>query len=345
MKHTTKKLIYNALVILLLVAGLGWIASKFIHLGNVEYTENAQVKQLIIPVSNRVPGYIKEIRFEEYQLVKKGDTLLIIEDTEFRFRVAQAQADYSGALAGKRIVSSSVKTAANGISVTDAGLAELSALLKNAETEDNRYKNLLGQESVTQQEYDAVHTRFISLKAKYETLSRQKQTTVLVTDEQNTRLSQNDAVIQLAATAIDLARLNLSYTVITAPCDGYTGRKNIQVGQLMQPGQPVVDIVDNHAKWVIANYKETQTHHLAEGQQVDMIVDALPNVVLKGVVKSIANATGASFSVLPQDNSAGNFVKVEQRIPVKIEFSENNDPKLIEKLRAGMNVESTVKYL
>ncbi len=344
MKHKTKKIIYNFIVITLVIGGLAFVASKFIHLGNVEFTDDAQVKQLIVPVNSRVQGYVKEIRFEEYQFVKKGDTLITIEDAEFRHRIALAEADLQNALAGKNVATSSVQTAANSVLVSDAALAEVKALLDNASVEEKRYRNLLKKESVTKQEYDGVNTKYIALKAKYETLSRQKQSTVLATNEVSTRLSVNDAGIKLGKSALDLAKLNLSYTVIVAASDGYMGRKNIQVGQLIQPGQPIVDLIDNNDKWIIANYKETQTHHLIEGQAVELKIDALPNQVLKGVVKSISNATGSSFSVIPQDNSAGNFVKIEQRIPVRIEFSKETDPSLIKKLRAGMNVECTVKY-
>jgi len=342
MTHKNKKNIYNLIVGALVFGGIIWVASKFFFLTNVAYTDNAQVKQLIVPANARVSGYIKEIKFNEYEPVKKGDTLLIIEDAEFKYRLAQAQADYQNALAGKQIVTSSVKTMTNNISVTDASLAELKALLENAQTDYYRYKKLLEQESVTQQEYDGKHTQFLALKAKYETLNRQKQTTILATNEQNTRLNQNDAIIEMAKAAVELAKLNLSYTVIVAPTNGYTGRKNLQVGQLIQPGQTVVDIIDNNDKWIIANYKETQTHEIKVNQEVDLQIDALPGVTLKGVVKSIANATGASFSVLPQDNSAGNFIKIEQRIPVKIEFAAGTDAELIQKLRAGMNVECKI---
>ncbi len=344
MARKTKKLIYNIVVVTLVITCIAWISAKFIHLGNVEYTDNAQVKQLITPVNSRVQGFVKEIYFEEYQHVKKGDTLAVIEDTEFKYRVAQAEADYQNALAGKEVVNSSVNTAQNNISVSDASLDEVKALLNNAATDYKRYKNLVEQQSVTQQEFDAVHTKYLSLKAKYETLVRQKKSTVLVKNEQNVRLTQNDASIKLAKAALNLAKLNLSYTVIVAPTDGYTGQKTLQIGQLIQPGQTIVDLVDNNGKWIIANYKETQTHHILQGQTVDLKIDALPNIVLKGVVKSISNATGASFSVIPQDNSAGNFVKVEQLIPVRIEFSKGNSSQYIQKLRSGMNVECTVKY-
>lgn len=343
MRHKTKKLLYNIVVIALVVGGLVWVSSKFIHLGNVAYTDNAQVKQLIVPVNSRVPGFVKEVYFAEHQPVKKGDTLAIIEDSEFILRLAQAEADYRNALAGKMVASSSVSTARNNIAVSDASIAEVKALLKNAETDYKRYKNLLAQESVTQKEFDEVATRYESMKAKYEALTRQKQSMVLMKDEQHTRLEQNDAAIKLAEAALNMAKLNLSYTVIVAPTDGYTGRKNIQVGQLIQPGQTIVDIVDNNEKWIVANYKETQTHRIQEGQEVELHVDALPDVTLKGVVKSISGATGSSFSIIPQDNSAGNFVKVEQRIPVRIEFAQECMD-MIGRLRAGMNVECFVKY-
>ncbi|MGC1631928.1 MAG: HlyD family secretion protein [Gelidibacter sp.] len=344
MTHKTKKGIYNIIAIAVVTAGIVFVATKFIHFGNVEFTDNAQVKQLIVPVNSRVQGYIKEIRFEEHQRVNKGDTLLIIENTEFLHKVALAEADLQNALAGKNVVASSVQTAANSILISEAALAEVKALLDNAATDEMRYKNLLAKESVTRQEYDGVNTKYLALKAKYETLSRQKQSTVLVTQEQSSRLTQNDAGINLAKSALDLAKLHFSYTVITAPTDGYTGRKNLQEGQLIQPGQPVVDLVDNNEKWIKANYKETQTHHIAEGQEVSLKIDALPNQTIKGVVKSIARATGSSFSVIQQDNSAGNFVKIEQRIPVRIEFSKDIDASLLEKIRAGMNVESTINY-
>lgn len=251
---------------------------------------NAQVKQLIVPVNSRVQGFIKKIYFDEYQEVRKGDTLALIEDSEFRFRLAQAEADFQNAISGKNAVATTVHTTQNNIAVSDAGLQEAKVRLDNAEREYHRYKNLLAQ------------------------------------------------------AALELARLNLSYTVILAPCDGTTGRKDIQEGQLIQPGQTLVDVVYENERWVVANYKETQTTYIREGQPVEIEVDAVPGIIFKGIVKSISRATGASFSLLPQDNSAGNFVKVEQRIPIRIEFSTGNRPEDMERLRAGMNVECVVNY-
>lgn len=344
MKRKAKKLIYNIVVGLLIIAGIMWVCARFVHLGKVEYTDNAQVKQLIVPVNSRVQGFIKGIYFDEYQPVRKGDTLALIEDAEFRFRLAQAEADYQNALSGKTVMTSTIHTTSNNIEVSDAGIQEAKILLDNAGREYNRYKNLLEQDAVTRQQYDAMKTNYDALKARYELLLRQKRSTALVNQEQKQRLDQTEAGIKLAQAALEIARLNLSYTVIIAPCDGTTGRKEIQVGQLVQPGQTLVDLVDENEKWIVANYKETQTNHIDNGQLVDIEVDAVPGIVFKGIVKSISRATGASFSLIPQDNSAGNFVKVEQRIPVRIEFSNGNRPEDMDRLRAGMNVECVVKY-
>lgn len=344
MERKKKKLIYNVVVSLLLITGLVWVCSHFVHLGNVAYTDNAQVKQLIVPVNSRVQGFIKKIYFDEYREVHKGDTLVLIEDSEFRFRLAQAEADFQNAISGKNAVATTVHTTQNNIAVSDAGLQEAKVRLDNAEREYHRYKNLLAQDAVTKQQYDAVQTNYEVSKARYELLLRQRQSTTLVKQEQTHRLEQTDAGIKLAKAALELARLNLSYTVILAPCDGTTGRKEIQEGQLIQPGQTLVDIVDENERWIVANYKETQTTHIREGQPVEIEVDAVPGITFNGAVKSISRATGASFSLLPQDNSAGNFVKVEQRIPVRIEFSTGNRPEDMERLRAGMNVECVVNY-
>lgn len=175
-------------------------------------------------------------------------------------------------------------------------------------------------------------------------LLRQRAASSTAVDISRERITQSEAGIELARALLEIAELNLSYTVITAPCDGYASRKEIQVGQLVQPGQTLLDIVDSGDIWVDANYKETQLHHIAIGSPVDITVDAIPGVVFKGVVKSISAATGAQISLLPQDNSAGNFVKVRQRVPMRIEFTDDNDPGAMEALRAGMNVECSVRY-
>lgn len=282
------------------------------------------------------------VAFEEYQPVKKGDTLVVIEDTEYRLKLAQAEADYKNAIAGKSAMHTTINTTQNNIFVTDAVIEEQRVRLKNAETDYKRYQELMKEEAVTPQQFDRVRTEYAATKAKYEQLLRQKQSSMLVKQEQTQRLEQNESEIKLAKAALELAKLNLSYTVICATTDGVTGRKDIHEGELVQAGQALVTLVDGTEKWVIANYKETQTTDMKRGQLVDMKVDAIPDTVYKGRIVSISDATGSFYSLIPQDNSAGNFVKVEQRIPVRIEFTDENTEENLQRLRAGMNVECYV---
>lgn len=337
-----KKLIYNIVIVCLLAAGLIYVCSRFFHPG-VEYTDNAQVKQHITPVNTRVQGFIQRICFDEYKPVHKGDTLVIIEDTEFRLRLAQAEADLANALAGQEATTAGIATTQNNLSVNDAGIAEVRVQLENARRELERYKRLLAEDAVTRQQYDNILTAYEATKARYEQVSRVKHSTSLTKNEQTHRLGQNEAAVRLAQAAVELARLNLSYTVITATCDGVTGRKDIHEGQLVQPGQTMVDIVDGTDLWVIANYRETQLPHIHEGDRVTLTADAVPGVTYTGTVESISDATGAAFSLIPQDNATGNFVKVEQRVPVRISLA-GNDPEQLKLLRAGFNVECKVKH-
>lgn len=337
-----KKLIYNIVIVCLLAAGLIYVCSRFFHPG-VEYTDNAQVKQHITPVNTRVQGFVQRICFDEYKPVHKGDTLVIIEDTEFRLRLAQAEADLANALAGQEATTAGIATTQNNLSVNDAGIAEVRVQLENARRELERYKRLLAEDAVTRQQYNNILTAYEATKARYEQVSRVKHSTSLTKNEQTHRLGQNEAAVRLAQAAVELARLNLSYTVITATCDGVTGRKDIHEGQLVQPGQTMVDIVDGTDLWVIANYRETQLPHIHEGDRVTLTADAVPGITYTGTVESISDATGAAFSLIPQDNATGNFVKVEQRVPVRISLA-GNDPERLKLLRAGFNVECKVKH-
>lgn len=341
--RNTKKLIYNIVIIGCLVAGLAYVCSRFLHFGRVEYTDNAQVKQHITPVNTRVQGFIKRICFEEFQPVHKGDTLVIIEDTEFRLRLAQAEADLANALAGSKATTAGIATTQNNLSVSDAGIEEARVQMENARRELTRYEKLLSEDAVTRQQYDNVRTTYDAAKARYEQVLRARRSTSLVKDEQTHRLDQNEAGVRLAEAAVELARLNLSYTVVLATCDGVTGRKDIHEGQLVQPGQTLVDIVDGTDLWVVANYRETQLPNIHEGAEVEITADAVPGIVYKGTVESISDATGAAFSLIPQDNATGNFVKVEQRVPVRISL-QGNRPEDLQRLRAGFNLECEVKY-
>ena len=342
MKQKTRRRLQNIGVIILIALCLGWVVYRFWGFTSSTFTDNARVERLIVPVNSRVQGFISEVRFNDFTPVHAGDTLAIIEDAEFRLRVAQARADLSNAITGKAALNTSISTTENNVAVNEAAIAEVRVLLDNAETDLRRYQGLLASEAVTQQQFDAVKSNRDALKAKYTMLTRQRQSTSMTAGEQRVRLGQNDAAIEMAEAALHLAELNLSYTVITAPCNGYCSRREIQVGQLVQPGQTLVDIVDADDVWVVANYREKQTAGMAPGDSVVVKVDAIPGVTYRGVISEISAAAGIAFSPQSHANAVGNFVKIEQRIPVKIRLTAQNSPESIARLRAGMNVECRV---
>ena len=341
MKRTTKRIIYNIVVFSLLAVGLAIVCHRFLHFGNVEYTDNAAVCQHITSVNTRVAGFIKQIRFEENQPVHAGDTLVIIEDAEFRMLLAQAQAELANALASRRITKAGITTSTSNVAVSDASIGEQQALLDNAKREYDRYSQLYNDGAVTRQQYDNMLSAYQAAQARFERAARSKTAAANVKAEHNIGLDRSEAGIALCEARVDLAKLNLSYCAIVATCDGVTGRKTIHEGQLVQAGQTMVDIVDTNEMWVQANYRESQLANIRVGAKVRMSVDAVPGVDYVGVVESLSNATGSAFSMMPHDNATGNFVKIEQRLPVRIAL-KGNDPANLQLLKAGYNVECEV---
>lgn len=336
------KRVYNAVIIIFLLGIVVYAFSRMWHPAGIEYTDDAQVQRHITPINTRLQGFIKEIRFEEYQHVKQGDTLVIIEDAEYRLQLAQAEANWRGSKSGSSAISAGMTTTASNVRVASAGIEEARVNLKNAEDDFKRYAALLEKDAVTRQQYDNAKARYEAAKARYEQASASKNSTSLVKNEQAHRLTQNTADVSVAEAAVNLARLNLSYTVITATADGVMGRKDIHVGQLVQPGQQLTRIVDDRQVWVIANYRETQLKHISVGNKVSFTADAIPNVTFHGTVQSLSPATGSAYSTVPADNATGNFVKVEQRVPVRIAITKDNKPEDVALLRAGLNVEANV---
>ena len=332
--------LYNAIIVLCLLGGAVYVISQFMHFGSGAFTDNARVRQNVVPQSSRVQGFIREVRFTDFQQVKKGDTLVIIEYAEFRLRLAQAETVLLRAEQGSQGTASSIVTTQTSMTVTEAAIEAARVQMENAMREDNRFKNLLSQDAVTPQQYDKVHTAYLSAQAAYEQAVRSRRMQSAVVTEQGHHLSVSEQGIELARRAVDLARLNLSYCYIIATCDGTVGTKDIHVGQLVNPGQTLVNIVDKHERWIEANYKESQLPHIQVGNQVEITADAVPGVEYTGTVERISDATGSAFSLIPIDNATGNFVKVEQRVTVRIKLDTDKDVTL---LKSGYNVECIVK--
>lgn len=352
-----KTKIINILILILVLCGLYFVVKSYFNVGNDKYTNAAQVESFINPINTRVSAYITEIRFVEHQYVKKGDTLLILDDREIQTQLGQAEAAYMSALASKNATSSSVKTATNNVNTVGANVQAAKANIEatkarlwNAEQNFNRYKNLLADEAVTRQQFDQIKTDFEAQKAQleaqisqYQSVINSKTTSELSVNEVQSRLGMNDADIKRTQSALDMAKLNLSYTVITAPHDGIMGRRTVNVGQLLNPSQQVGTIVDINNIWVTANYREKQMGNVQIGGLAKIQVDALGGKEFEGKITAVSGATGARYAAVPVDNSTGNFVKVQQRIPVRIEFTDKNKPEDLKLLRAGMNVEVNLK--
>lgn len=336
------KRLYNVVVILLLMGAVVWAFSHFTHGSGVEYTDDAQVYRHITPINTRVQGFIKEIRFSDFQHVKKGDTLVIIEDAEFRLHVAQAEAGLRGSKSSSSVVTASMGTTNSNVQTASAGIEEARVDMLNAKQDFDRFAALMKKDAVTRQQYDNAYARYLGAKARYEQANSRRTSAASVRNVQTQQLGGSRAGENVAEAQLNLARLNLSYTVIVATCDGVMGKKDIHEGQLVQPGQMLARIVDDNDVWVIANYRETQMDGITTGKSVDFTADAIPGVVFHGKVQAISAAAGNAYSMIPVDNATGNFVKVEQRVPVRITLTQDNAPKQVALLRAGLNVETKV---
>ena len=339
LKQKRKNIALNTVCILIALAGISWTVNYFWKYLNYEITNDAVVDQYISPINIRVSGYIREVRFKEHQFVKAGDTLLILDDREYRIKLKDAEAALMDARASKDILGSGIQTSQENVSVQEANIAETKARLWQMEQDYKRYANLLEEESVSRQQYEQVKANYEAMKARYEALIKQKNAAQSQYSETTKKTASVEASILRKEADLEIAELNLSYTVVTAPYDGYMGRRTLEPGQLVQAGQTLSCLVRSNDKWITANYKETQIAHIHIGQKVLIKVDAFSHKLFHGTVTAISEATGSKYSLVPTDNSAGNFVKVQQRIPVRIELDDAT-PEDMELLRAGMMVET-----
>lgn len=332
----------NAVCILLAIYGIYWGISYLLHYTRYEITNDAYIDQYIVPVNVRASGYILDVRFTEHQFVKEGDTLVVLDGREYKIRCNDAEAALMDAKASMKALLSETETSKYNIQVQDANIAESKARLWQLEKEYNRYANLLREASVSQHQYEEVKADYEAAQARYDALVRQRDVAQSQYNETDRRSESAQAQILRRQGELDLARLNLSYTVITAPYDGYMGRRTIERGQYVESGQTLTNLVRGNAKWITANYTETQIANIFIGQLVNIKVDAIPDRIFHGHVSAISEATGSKYALVPTDNSAGNFVKVQQRIPVRIDLDGVSADDM-RKLRAGMMVVSEAR--
>lgn len=315
-----RNLIGKTAAICLLLAGIAVIATLFIDRRH-ERTDDAQVEQYISPVNVKVAGYIREIRFTEHQHVRQGDTLLIIDDREYLLSLRQAEASLMDARSGRKVTSNTLNTVSSSATVYDASIEEAELRAAKLQRDYDRYAKLLEKNASTPVVVEQYKTELDMARARVSALRRQREAARSSVSEASQRQENAEAAILRAEAAADMARLNLSYTVVTAPADGYVGRRTIEEGQLVSPGQTVTTLIPDTRKWIVANFKETQMARIRVGQPVTISIDALPDRRFRGTVTAISAATGSKYSMVPTDNSAGNFVKIQQRIPVRISTS------------------------
>ncbi|TPG36194.1 HlyD family secretion protein [Flavobacterium pectinovorum] len=329
----------TAIAAVLIVIGTVYFFHYLKYSSEYEETNDAQVESYINPVSARAAGYIRYVRFNEHQLVKQGDTLVILDDREYVAQLEAAEATFEDAQAQLIVLKASINSAQTGTGVNRDQIKASHARYVEQQQDIKRYENLVKEEAVTGAEFEQVKTHYDVAKSDYSASQNVLKTSEVRITELKTHFALLEADIKRKAAGLKLARLNLSYTVITAPYSGRLGRKNILEGQQIQLGQPLVSIINEKEKWIMANYKETQVEDMYLGQPAEIRVDAIDGKVFKGKIVAIAGSTGSRFSLLPPDNSTGNFVKIIQRVPVKIEFLD----KQAERVVAGMNVTVAVK--
>jgi len=334
------------ILVIAVALGARWGYGAWQHARTHEGTEDAQVDGRIIPVLNKVSGYVARVAVRENQEVHRGDTLLVIDDAELRVRLAQADADLAAARAmlgnGNTVgqAAAAIEVSSRQQSALEAQLESARGHARLAQADYERLRGLADKQIVSRQALDAARAATESASLAVMALERQVAAAGagVTSAEAGVRLAQ--ARYEAAKAARDNVALQLSYAAVLAPENGMVSRKNVDVGQLLQAGQPVLSIVAADSIWVTANFKETQVAVMHAGQEVDLTIDAYPECHAHGRLESISSATGARFALIPPDNATGNFTKVVQRVPVRIQVTEGcGDDR---PLRPGMSVEATV---
>jgi membrane fusion protein (multidrug efflux system) len=294
-------------------------------------TDNAFIEAHVHSVSSRVPGMVVRVYVTDNQRVKRGELLVDLDPTDFRVKTVDASA--ATEMARNETSSDHAQ-----VQAARAGVALAKARLDQAELDLRRGEALYLKEVIPKEQYERLQTaQRVAQSQVTEAQEYEQRARALIglsgSGGKEARVTQKEAQLQLS-------KLNLAYTSIYAPVDGYVTNRSVEIGNSVQTGQPLMTVVSLDNAWITANYKERQITHIRPGQHVEFTVDAYPGSTFNGTVDSIMAGTGASFSLLPPENATGNFVKVVQRIPVKILIDQGSDRNRL--LRVGMSVEPTV---
>ncbi|GGX52269.1 secretion protein HlyD [Tateyamaria omphalii] len=304
-------------------------------------TDNAYVRSDIVRIAPKVAGYVVEVAVNDNQRVAAGDVLFRIDPADYKAKVRHAKAALAAAEAARTKLDEERLMQHLYTEEAQAGKAAAQAEANRTDQDLRRARNLIDEGWATKARLEAataVDVRAQSSVEQARAVLKASQQKLRVLDAQAAAL---DASIEQASAQLQLSEISLGDTVVRAPASGLVGNLHVELGQFVRPGSPLLAVVSEEEKWIVANFKETQLESLAPGQSVTVRVDAFGRREIPGHVDSISPASGAEFSLLPADNSTGNFIRVVQRVPVKI-LLEPGDP-LFSRLRAGMSAEVRVK--
>ena len=336
------------LPILIVVAllGIGWATKTILYNQGHVSTDNAQVDGTIVPVLAKVGGFVRTLDVDENDHVKLGQPIVLIDSSEYAVRLAQAEAELAAAayVAGGKGVDgqaeAQIRSATSQGQVVQAQIESAKAAQAKATADLARYRELAAKQIVSKLQLDAAQAAFDQANANLAALERQAGGAAAQLSNAEIGGKFAEARYASAKATRDNAALQLSYTKVVSPVAGIVSRKQIEVGQLVQPGQPLLTLVSDSSVWIAANFKETQLADIRVGQAVAIEVDSYPGCEAEGKVESLSAATGAKFALLPPDNSTGNFTKVVQRVPVRIQVTKGCGPD--RPLRPGMSVTAHV---
>jgi len=330
-KSGTYIIIAAVLMVILGVTIVYWIRSK-----SYETSDNAQLDCNIVPIRSVVAAYVRSIRFTDNEHVKKDQILIVFDTIEINARYNQAAAALAIAnaklLSAKNKATASIESASAGDLTAESyeqSIISAKANLEKAQSVFARTSDLLKIKGATREQFETAEANLSIAKADYtKAINIYKSSTttsmglkLLAKSDQSQIILAEEQIEQCKADLL-LAQRQLDYAIVRAPCDGTVSKRSVEVNQYISVGQNLCAVVENENMWVTANVKETQLKNIKVGQQVKIKIDAYPDLDLKGKIESFSGATGAKYSLLPPDNSTGNFIKIIQRIPVKISISE-----------------------
>jgi len=335
-----KNIMPRIIILVVVIIAIIVIGKKVWYAFGHEETDNAQVEMRLVPILSRVSGYIDKIYMEDYATVKKGQCMLEIDSTELLLQLDEMKADYNQSLADIENAKASIINSQAALSYSKGNEGVIALRKEKALNDFNRDKNLFEANAITEKQFDDSHSNFDINMKQLETGGWDVHVAETRLNMLHSQLSRTIAQAQLKKARMDQQLLKISYCRVYATSDGNIGKRNIDIGQFIQAGTPLFTIINNQNIWIDANYKENQISDIKIGRLANIRVDGFPDIPITGKVTAFSDATGARFSLLPPDNTTGNFVKVTQRIPVRIEI--NNVEKYKDILKAGMSVEVSI---